>query len=100
MTANDDNTRAQRESRRASGATSPGACPTATTWQLDQVRAQHTLSVPPQHDEMLFIIQHQTTELWLKLVLHELRSARDLMRADELAPALKRLARVKHIQRP
>ena len=41
------------------------------------VGAQHTLSVPPQHDELLFIIQHQTTELWLKLVLHELRSARD-----------------------
>jgi tryptophan 2,3-dioxygenase len=61
--------------------------------------AQHTLSVPPQHDELLFIIQHQTTELWLKLVLHELRSARDLLRADDLAPALKRLARVKHIQK-
>src|SRR3954469_25064925 len=68
--------------------------------RLDQLLdAQHTLSVPPQHDELLFIIQHQTTELWLKLVLHELRSARDLLRADELAPALKRIARVKHIQR-
>jgi tryptophan 2,3-dioxygenase len=61
--------------------------------------AQHPRSVPPHHDELLFIIQHQTTELWLKLVLHELRSARDLIRADDLAPALKRLARVKHIQR-
>ena len=68
--------------------------------RLDQLlAAQHTLSVPPQHDELLFIIQHQTTELWLKLVLHELRSARDLLRADDLAPALKRLARVKHIQK-
>jgi tryptophan 2,3-dioxygenase len=68
--------------------------------RLDQLLdAQHTLSVPPQHDELLFIIQHQTTELWLKLVLHELRSARDLLRADDLAPALKRLARVKHIQK-
>ncbi len=61
--------------------------------------AQKPVSVPEHHDELLFIIQHQTTELWLKLVLHELESARDLLRADELAPALKRIARVKHIQR-
>lgn len=60
--------------------------------------AQRPLSDPPQHDELLFIIQHQTSELWLKLMVHELRSARDLLRADELAPALKRLARVKHVQ--
>ncbi|MFC8501845.1 tryptophan 2,3-dioxygenase [Pedococcus sp. NPDC057267] len=60
--------------------------------------AQHPRSVPAQHDELLFIIQHQTSELWLKLMLHELRSARDLLAADDLAPALKRLARVKHIQ--
>ena len=60
--------------------------------------AQQPLSDPPQHDELLFIIQHQTSELWLKLMLHELRSARDLLAADDLAPALKRLARVKHIQ--
>ncbi len=60
--------------------------------------AQQPLSDPPQHDELLFIIQHQTSELWLKLLIHELRSARSLLAADELAPALKRLARVKHIQ--
>jgi tryptophan 2,3-dioxygenase len=60
--------------------------------------AQQPLSQPPQHDELLFIIQHQTSELWLKLLVHELRSARDLLRADELAPALKRIARIKHIQ--
>ena len=60
--------------------------------------AQRPLSDPPQHDELLFIIQHQTSELWLKLLIHELRSARSLLRADDLAPALKRLARVKHIQ--
>jgi tryptophan 2,3-dioxygenase len=47
----------------------------------------------------LFIIQHQTTELWLKLVLHELRAAMVFLRADQLAPALKSVARVKHIQR-
>jgi len=60
--------------------------------------AQQPQSDPPQHDELLFIIQHQTSELWLKLLVHELRSARDLLRKDELAPALKRLARVKHVQ--
>jgi len=60
--------------------------------------AQHPRSQPEQHDELLFIIQHQTSELWLKLMLHELRSARSLLRTDELAPALKRLARVKRIQ--
>ncbi len=60
--------------------------------------AQQPQSDPPQHDELLFIVQHQTSELWLKLMVHELRSARDLLRSDQLAPALKRLARVKHIQ--
>jgi tryptophan 2,3-dioxygenase len=66
---------------------------------LDQLLAsQHPRSEPPQHDELLFIIQHQTSELWLKLMLHELRSARSLLASDDLAPALKRLARVKHIQ--
>src|SRR6476469_9201154 len=66
---------------------------------LDQLlSAQHPRSQPPQHDELLFIIQHQTSELWLKLMLHELRSARALLATDDLAPALKRLARVKHIQ--
>ena len=60
--------------------------------------AQQPLSDPQQHDELLFIVQHQTSELWLKLMIHELRSARDLLRTDDLSPALKRLARVKHIQ--
>ncbi|MEI2811572.1 MAG: tryptophan 2,3-dioxygenase [Nocardioides sp.] len=58
--------------------------------------AQQPLS--REHDELLFIIQHQTSELWLKLMIHELRSARALVAVDELSPALKRLARVKHIQ--
>ncbi len=66
---------------------------------LDELlAAQHPLSDPPQHDELLFIVQHQTSELWLKLLVHELRSARSLLREDQLAPALKRMARVKHIQ--
>ena len=60
--------------------------------------AQHTRAVPPRHDELLFIIQHQTSELWLKLMLHELTSARALIAADDVQPALKRIARVKHIQ--
>ncbi len=60
--------------------------------------AQRPQSDPPQHDELLFIIQHQTSELWLKLMIHELRSARALLRTDDLSPALKRMARIKHIQ--
>ena len=61
--------------------------------------AQKPVSEPEHHDELLFIIQHQTTELWLKLMLHELRAATESLRVDDLAPALKRIARVKHIQR-
>ena len=66
---------------------------------LDQLlSAQRPQSDPPLHDELLFIVQHQTSELWLKLMVHELRSARALLASDDLAPALKRLARIKHIQ--
>lgn len=61
--------------------------------------AQHPVSRPEHHDEMLFIIQHQTTELWLKLVLHELRSTAAWLRDDDLGSALKGIARVKHIQK-
>ncbi|HVD17740.1 MAG TPA: tryptophan 2,3-dioxygenase family protein [Propionibacteriaceae bacterium] len=61
--------------------------------------AQHPRSDPPHHDELLFIVQHQTTELWLKLILHELRSVRAYLDADHVHHALKCLARVKHIQR-
>jgi len=63
---------------------------------LDEVlNAQHPLS--PAHDEMLFIIQHQTTELWMKLMLHELGAAVRCVARDELAPAFKMLARVSRI---
>lgn len=66
---------------------------------LDQLlSAQHPVSAPEHHDEMLFIIQHQTTELWLKQMLHELSSARTLLASDDLREALKRVARVKRIQ--
>jgi tryptophan 2,3-dioxygenase len=67
---------------------------------LDQLlAAQHLRSDPPHHDELLFIVQHQTTELWLKLMLHELRGVRSYLAADHVHHALKCLARVKHIQR-
>jgi len=65
---------------------------------LDELlSAQHPRSRPAAHDELLFIIQHQTSELWLKLLLHELLGARDGLRNDDIGLALKRLARVKGI---
>ena len=51
------------------------------------------------HDEMLFIIQHQTSELWMKLMIHELVAAIEHVKGDRLAPCFKILARVKQIQR-
>jgi len=66
--------------------------------QLDRVlHAQAPRS--SQHDEMLFIIQHQTSELWMKLMLHELDRALGYVKADELEPCFKIFARVAHIQR-
>src|SRR5690554_6562023 len=63
---------------------------------LDQLlQAQHPLS--PEHNEMLFIIRHQTSELWIKLMLHELRAAVDNIACDRIQPALKMLARVSKI---
>lgn len=63
---------------------------------LDQIlSAQHPLS--PAHDEMLFIIQHQTSELWMKLLLTELSSAIADVRNDQHAPAFKKLARASRI---
>lgn len=49
------------------------------------------------HDEMLFIIQHQTSELWMKLAIHEISAARAAIRNDQLQPAMKTLARVSRI---
>ncbi|GAB4552166.1 MAG: tryptophan 2,3-dioxygenase family protein [Phycisphaerales bacterium] len=60
--------------------------------------AQRPLSDPEHHDELLFIIQHQTSELWMKLIIHELRAAIAFVRDDALEPSFKILARVKHIQ--
>ncbi len=61
--------------------------------------AQHPLSDPEHPDELLFVIQHQTTELWLKLMVHELVGARGFLDTDDLARARKSLSRVKHILR-
>ncbi len=60
--------------------------------------AQQPLSDPPHHDQMLFIIQRQVTELWIKLVIYEIEGAIDRLQKDDLPPAVKNLARVKHIQ--
>ena len=59
------------------------------------LNAQKPLS--PDHNEMLFIIQHQTSELWMKLMLHELRAAIDNVAKDQLSTAFKMLARVSKI---
>ena len=68
--------------------------------QLDTLlTAQRPQAQPPHHDEMLFIIQHQTSELWLKLMIHELRAVLSHLRADQLDPCFKILARVKLIQK-
>jgi len=64
---------------------------------LDELlAAQHPLS--DHHDELLFIVIHQTKELWLKQTLHELRLALDLVRADKLIEVHKNLSRVSRIQ--
>jgi tryptophan 2,3-dioxygenase len=60
--------------------------------------AQKPHSKPLQHDEMLFIVQHQVAELWLKLLIHELRAVLAHLHADQLAPCFKMFARIKQIQ--
>lgn len=63
---------------------------------LDQIlSAQHPRS--PNHNEMLFIVQHQTSELWIKLMLHELHAVRVQIRNNDLPPAFKMLSRVARI---
>jgi tryptophan 2,3-dioxygenase len=64
--------------------------------QLDSIlQAQQPLSTA--HDEMLFIVQHQTSELWMKLAIHELSATCRLIAADDLQPAFKTLSRVSRI---
>ncbi len=69
--------------------------------QLDRLlAAQVPRSQPPHHDELLFIIQHQTSELWMKLLIHELTPpCIRYIQADKLEPSFKIFARVGHIQR-
>ena len=61
--------------------------------------AQHPLSNPAEHDELLFIVQHQVSELWMKLMIHELKSAIVHLRADELGSCQKSFARCKQVLR-
>ena len=61
--------------------------------------AQSPRSDPPHHDEMLFIIQHQTSELWMKLIIHELQAAIRHIKRDDPGPVSKILARIKQVQR-
>ncbi|HRF83124.1 MAG: tryptophan 2,3-dioxygenase [Xanthomonadales bacterium] len=61
--------------------------------------AQQPVSDPPHHDEMLFIVQHQVSELWLKLLMHELQAARSLLQADRVGQCQKVLARSKQVLR-
>ena len=67
----------------------------------DYLRTDRILSaqapISTAHDEMLFIIQHQTSELWMKLVLHEIAAARDAIAAGSLHPSFKILSRVSRI---
>jgi len=68
--------------------------------RLDQLlSAQQPVTQPPHHDEMLFIVMHQVAELWMKLVIHELKAAIAHLRIDDVNECLKILARVKHVQR-
>lgn len=64
---------------------------------LDKIlSAQHRLS--DHHDEMLFIIIHQASELWMKLILHEISAATECIRRNDLEPSFKMLSRVSRIQ--
>ena len=65
--------------------------------QLDRLLSAQTPNTL-EHDEMLFIIVHQTSELWMRLMLHELDSVLEYVRRDELDPSFKRLARVSRVQ--
>jgi tryptophan 2,3-dioxygenase len=70
-----------------------------TYLQLDKLlSAQQPINTTSEHDEMLFIIQHQVAELWFKLIIHELDHAIEFLKHDELPRAIKVLNRVKQVQ--
>src|SRR3970040_1243936 len=97
----DKNERATERALEASIYTSlSGRISYAGYLHLDRLlSAQQRLSDPPQHDEMLFIVQHQVSELWMKLMIHELRAAVAHRQADELGACQKIFARCKNILR-
>ncbi|GAB1478310.1 tryptophan 2,3-dioxygenase [Paracoccaceae bacterium] len=64
--------------------------------QIDRILDSQRL-LTGAHDEMLFIIQHQTSELWMRLALHELEAARTMIAADRAREAFKMLARIARI---
>jgi tryptophan 2,3-dioxygenase len=65
--------------------------------QLDKILdAQKPLTY--EHDEMMFIMVHQASELWMRLMLHELRRVLECVRRDDLDPSFKMLTRVSHVQ--
>jgi tryptophan 2,3-dioxygenase len=97
------------DSPKGTGRTGPDISAESVYWDLGESKsygqyldldrllsAQHPLSF--QHDEMLFIIIHQASELWMKLCLHELTAAREHIRRDELGSVFKMLERVSRIQ--
>jgi tryptophan 2,3-dioxygenase len=65
--------------------------------QLDKILSSQT-RLSNHHDEMLFIVIHQASELWMKLILHEMNAAIESIEQDDLASSFKRLARVSKIQ--
>jgi tryptophan 2,3-dioxygenase len=68
--------------------------------RLDRLlSAQEPLSKPAHHDELLFIVQHQVSELWIKLLIHELQAALGHLRADRINPCQKIFARCKTVLR-
>lgn len=70
-----------------------------TYLQLDTLlSAQKPISTAPEHDEMLFIVQHQVAELWFKLIIHEVDAAIDCLQRDDLPRCIKVLNRVKQVQ--
>ncbi len=86
-------------------ATPPADAPARSELRYDSylkldtlLSAQQPISGAPEHDEMLFIIQHQVAELWFKLILHELDAAIACLQNDELPRTIKILNRVKQVQ--
>ena len=68
--------------------------------QLDRLlSAQHPVSDPQHHDEMLFIVQHQVSELWMKLMIHELQAAIGFLQRDQVWQCRKVMARAKQVLR-